>query len=87
MSVVICSKICCFSFCLQHSSELKSVVRASQGVFYTEAIAEFLHINFIVTSVHKVKYYAEVFTEATASVASMVTIPLLYNSTTNCTII
>ena len=53
----------------------------SQGVFFTEALAEFQHVNCMIVRICGVKRVAcyaraETFTEAIASVASMVAMPL-----------
>ena len=53
----------------------------SQGVFFTEAPAEFQHVNCMIVRIWEVKRVAcyaraETFTEAVASVASMVATPL-----------
>ena len=53
----------------------------SQGVFFTEALAEFQHVNCMIVRICEVKRHAccakaETFTEAVASVASMVATPL-----------
>ena len=54
----------------------------SQVVFFTEALAEFPHFNCTIVRIWEVKIVAcyaraETFTEAVASVASMVAMPLL----------
>ena len=53
----------------------------SQGVFFTEALVEFQHVNCVIIQIwedKRVACYAraETFTEAVASVASMVATPL-----------
>ena len=53
----------------------------SQGVFLTEALAEFQHVNCMIVQICEVKGVAcyaraETFTEAVVSVASMVVTPL-----------
>ena len=56
-------------------------LRCRQGVFFTEALAEFHHVNCMIVRIWGVKRVvcyamAETFTEAVASVASMVATPL-----------
>ena len=55
----------------------------SQGIYFTKALAEFQHVNCMIVQIWEVKRVAcyaraETFTEAVASVASMVATPLMW---------
>ena len=85
-----------YSFIVRRSSDASALHLAtmkhqgcSQGVFFTEALAEFQHVNYMIVQIWDVKRVAcyaraETFTEAVASVASMVATPLS-TGTPSCT--
>ena len=69
-----------------HSYQRKGIVLkgVARVLLFTEALAEFQHVNCMIVQIWEVKRVAccaraETFTEAVASVASMVATPLVLN--------